>query len=393
MPTERDAERPTEPAPRPAVGSDRGEQWQALLVRCRRSVKCGQAQMAVTTRGRRSEGMSQEVAAAELGFSARWYGILERNGHDMALDTEVLERLARVLRMSAHDRYTLFLLNTGKEPPSGSLDFPSAAIVQAVLNTSPYPAYVSNKRWDVEQYNEAWMRVWGDGPVPSNVVLYVLTEPRVRDTVLLNWASGWALPVLRQVRAALLTWPADDGLKRLQQEVETAAAQDPVLADLCREAWNEEYIHGSGDTRLLDHAEWGPCEITLLMLRGLDPESGHRIVWILPPGADWHNDVSSMLTSLRLLAEQVTSGGPRHLLVGGNGEPEAVLLPLADYQRLVAGSAQSEVREAAGPVGARCPELAWDTGHRPVEPDAAPSPRPDQEAADERADPGGPGSG
>ncbi|MER7673130.1 hypothetical protein ABTY61_32375 [Kitasatospora sp. NPDC096128] len=337
--------------------------------------------------------MSQEVAAAELGFSARWYGILERNGHDMALDTEVLERLAGVLRMNAHDRHTLFLLNTGKEPPSGSLDFPSAAIVQAVLNTSPYPAYVSNKRWDIEQYNEAWMRVWGDGPVPSNVVLYVLTEHRVRDTVLRNWASGWALPILRQVRAALLTWPADDGLKRLQQEVETAAAQDPVLADLCREAWNEEYIHGSGDTRLLDHAEWGPCEITLMMLRGLDPESGHRIVWIVPPGADWHNDVSSMLTSLRLLAEQVTSGGPRHLLVGGNGEPPAVLLPLADYQRLVAGSAQSEMREPAGPVGTRCPELAPDTGNRPVEPDAAASPRPDQEAAGERADPGGPGTG
>ncbi|WP_033355206.1 transcriptional regulator [Kitasatospora aureofaciens] len=292
--------------------------------------------------------MSQERAAAELGVSARWYGNLERNGHDMGLTADVLENIATVLRMGSHDRHALFLLGSGKEPPSGSLNFPSATIVQRLLDTSPYPGYVSDKRWDIKQTNDAWQRVWGSGPVPSNVVLYVLTEHRVRDTVLLDWADGWALPVLRQVRAALLTWPTDEGLKRLQREVETAAAQDQILGALCRKAWEEEYIHASGDTRLLNHAEWGPSEITLLMVRGLDPESGHRIVWILPPESECSDRSLIMTTSLLrgLVDRLVDTGESKQVLVGSDGAPEAVLLPFAEYQRLVKTSGEAE--RAAG---------------------------------------------
>ncbi|MFJ6771248.1 helix-turn-helix domain-containing protein [Kitasatospora sp. NPDC091257] len=261
---------------------DQKEQFQALLVRCRADVEAGPPEAAVTTRGRRHAGLSQERAASMLGVSVRSYGDFER-GLTRA-EPDFLERVASVLHMSAHERHAMFLLATGQEPPQPfSNQLASVPAYQLALDSSVLPGYLSNRCWDIELTNQAFRDVWAGRERPTNVLRYILLTETARDTVLLDWPEGWALPFLRQQRAALAASPWERGLVELQREVEDAAYRDPVLRELMECSLDDEYIHPNGETRLINHHKWGPTQITLLMTRPLDAASGHRFVWMVPP--------------------------------------------------------------------------------------------------------------
>ncbi|MGW2540005.1 helix-turn-helix domain-containing protein [Kitasatospora sp. NPDC001574] len=262
--------------------SEQRERFQALLVRCRLAVEAGPPAAAITTRGRRRTGLSQERVASLLGVSVRSYGDFER-GLTRA-EPEFMDRVAEILKMSEHERHAMFLLSTGQEPPQPfTSTLASVPAYQLALDSSVLPGYLSNRCWDIELTNQPFRDIWPDEEVPTNVLRYILMNPGARDTVLLEWEHGWALPFLRQQRAALQAARWETGLVELQRELEEAANEDRALRRLMQRSLDDEYIHPNGDTRILRHPEWGPTRFTLLMTRPLDAASAHRFVWLVPP--------------------------------------------------------------------------------------------------------------
>lgn len=260
---------------------DDRKKLQALLVRCRRRVEAGSPAVAVGARGPRLQGLSQEAAAALLGVSARWYGEFER-GRIKNHAPGFLERVPAVLHMTTHEREMMFLLTTGQQPPRPDGNLPLDPTWQAALNASSLPGYVSNSTWDIEMWNPAFEAIWDEGDLPTNTVRFLLLNQRAREKYLPNWRDGWALQILRQLRAAQVHFSWERGLDELHDEVQAAVQTDSELRAVWEKAGESEYVHPIGDTRILRHREWGETEITLLMTRPLDAASGHRIVWIVP---------------------------------------------------------------------------------------------------------------
>ncbi len=258
------------------------EQFQALLVRCRLAVEAGPPEAAITTRGRRRTGLSQERTASLLGVSVRSYGDFERGL--TRSEPEFLDRVATVLHMSAHERHVMFLQATGQEPPQPfTRQLTSVPAYQLALDSSALPGYLSNRCWDIELTNQAFRDIWAGKKLPANVLRYILMSEEAREDPLIDWEAGWALPFLRQQRAALAASPWEPGLVELQRELEAAARTDAPLRQLMERSPEDEYVHPNGDTRLINHPKWGTTRITLLMTRPLDAASAHRFVWMVPP--------------------------------------------------------------------------------------------------------------
>ena len=105
---------------------------------------------------RRTPGLRREEVAQLAGVGVSWYTWLEQ-GRDIKPSAQVLDALARVLRLGAAERAHLFHLARVELPlPAG--DYPReappelAAIVDGLV---PHPAYLVGPRTDVLAWNRA----------------------------------------------------------------------------------------------------------------------------------------------------------------------------------------------------------------------------------------------
>src|SRR5215472_18705364 len=97
---------------------------------------------------RRTPGLRREELAALAGVGVSWYTWLEQ-GRDINPSPEVLDALARTLRLDAAERTTLFALARVEVPlPNGSLAVPAedddgrALLTSLVEGLNPTPAYL-----------------------------------------------------------------------------------------------------------------------------------------------------------------------------------------------------------------------------------------------------------
>jgi transcriptional regulator with XRE-family HTH domain len=105
---------------------------------------------------RRTPGLRREEVAQLAGVGLSWYTWLEQ-GRDIKPSAQVLDALARVLRLGAAERAHLFHLARVELPLPGG-DYPReappelAAIVDGLV---PHPAYLIGPRTDVLAWNRA----------------------------------------------------------------------------------------------------------------------------------------------------------------------------------------------------------------------------------------------
>jgi PAS domain-containing protein len=105
---------------------------------------------------RRTPGLRREEVAQLAGVGLSWYTWLEQ-GRDIKPSAQVLDALARVLRLGAAERAHLFHLARVELPLPGG-DYPReappalAAIVDGLV---PHPAYLVGPRTDVLAWNRA----------------------------------------------------------------------------------------------------------------------------------------------------------------------------------------------------------------------------------------------
>jgi transcriptional regulator with XRE-family HTH domain len=115
---------------------------------------------------RRTPGLRREELAALAGVGVSWYTWLEQ-GRDINPSPEVLDALARALRLDAAERTTLFALARTELPlPSGAApdvdpDDDRAVLVRLVQALHPTPAYLLGPMTRILAWNPTASALFG----------------------------------------------------------------------------------------------------------------------------------------------------------------------------------------------------------------------------------------
>jgi transcriptional regulator with XRE-family HTH domain len=107
---------------------------------------------------RRTAGLRREELAQLAGVGVTWYTWLEQ-GRPINASVQVLDALARTLRLDAIERAHLFRLADvpGAAAPAGCDECTLPPEVQRILDSVQYPASVVTERFDLL----AWNRIYG----------------------------------------------------------------------------------------------------------------------------------------------------------------------------------------------------------------------------------------
>lgn len=128
---------------------------------------------------RRTPGLRREEVAELAGVGLSWYTWLEQ-GRDISPSLQVLESLARALRMTPGEREHLMKLagaSAASQPMTSVLDEQTRRMIAEL---TPHPAYVLDDRFDVVAHNLA----------AELVMQGLMTAPQSRRNLLLWLFSG-----------------------------------------------------------------------------------------------------------------------------------------------------------------------------------------------------------
>jgi transcriptional regulator with XRE-family HTH domain len=135
---------------------------------------------------RRTPGLRREEVAQLAGMGTTWYTWLEQ-GRDVRASLEVLESLAKALRLDTAERNHLILLGRGEAAPPcrNPAERVSPTLKRLIENLGPNPAYVLGRRWDYLAWNDAAMALLGDfAMIPRaarNHLWQTFTDPARRE--------------------------------------------------------------------------------------------------------------------------------------------------------------------------------------------------------------------
>ncbi len=162
---------------------------------------------------RRTPGLRREEVAQLAGVGVTWYTWLEQ-GRSINASVQVLEAIARSLRMDSQERWHLFQLAgvTLVPPPAECPAIPGQA--QQILDQlDPFPAILLSERWDIMGYNRAYNVMAGDldalDPGERNQMWLFFTHPHWRSMCLEREKA--AAHLVGSLRAAMARY-VDDAL-------------------------------------------------------------------------------------------------------------------------------------------------------------------------------------
>ncbi|WP_277752730.1 helix-turn-helix transcriptional regulator [Streptomyces sp. L2] len=197
---------------------------------------------------RRTPGLRREEVAVLAGVGASWYQWLEQ-GRDISVSPQVLDSVARVLRLSDAERRHLYVL-AGLNPPApevapGKRDM-SEGLRRLIDTWMPYPAHIMDAYYNCVMYNDAAALVLGMRPgITQNCLVDFFTDPLYRSRSK-SWERN-ARTVVAQFRAATAARPEDDGYQAVLDELSAASPEFVAL-------WAERDIEDQGQVRKeLDH--------------------------------------------------------------------------------------------------------------------------------------------
>lgn len=132
---------------------------------------------------RRTPGLRREELAALAGVGVTWYTWLEQ-GRDIGVSADFLDRLARVLSLSAAERHHLFLLAHNRPPvEQGKTWCTVPPLVLRLMHDLPHAAYILNLRWDILAFNSAADALFGFArhePIQRNLLWLMFMDPDLR---------------------------------------------------------------------------------------------------------------------------------------------------------------------------------------------------------------------
>jgi len=195
---------------------------------------------------RRTPGLRREEVALLAGVGTTWYTWLEQ-GRDVRASLDVLEALARALRLTPAERSHLILLGRGEhaKPCKAPAEKVSPTVRRLVENMGPGPTYLLGRRWDYLAWNRAFEAVfsWAPGPDPlsRNHVWLWFMDPSRRTLCSVDWSASARLLVAK-FRADTARNIGDPAFEEL---VSSLNASSPEF----RKLWKRHEVAGSGDGR------------------------------------------------------------------------------------------------------------------------------------------------
>jgi transcriptional regulator with XRE-family HTH domain len=194
---------------------------------------------------RRTPGLRREEVAQLAGMGATWYTWLEQ-GRDVRASLDVLEALARALRLNQAERTHLILLGRGEQAPPcrNPAERVSPTLRRLIENLGANPAFILGRRWDYLAWNDAAVALLGDlGSVPRaarNHAWLTFTDPARREMF-----ADWE----RSSRAIVAKFRADSarhiGDPEYESLVEALRKSSPEFS----RAWDRHEVSHDGEGR------------------------------------------------------------------------------------------------------------------------------------------------
>ncbi|MFI6764577.1 helix-turn-helix transcriptional regulator [Streptomyces sp. NPDC050355] len=223
--------------------------------------------------GRRTPGLRREEVAVLAGVGVSWYTWLEQ-GREINVSADVLDAVARVLRLDGAEREHLYLLaglNPPQSPPAAREISPQ--LLRVIDGWLPRPAYVIDRHWHLAAVNRAARVVFGYGEDDHNCLVSFFTNARFRSEIC-HWEDA-ARAIVGQFRADAARYPDDPEFGRMAADM---CAASPAFA----EVWAEHPVGTATEgTKALAHPAGGELvfEYTALPLADLP---GHRLLLYTP---------------------------------------------------------------------------------------------------------------
>ncbi len=211
---------------------------------------------------RRTPGLRREEVAVLAGVGVSWYQWLEQ-GRDITVSPQVLDSVARVLRLSPAERRHLYVL-AGLNPPALEAAPEDRDMCQGLRRLidawMPFPAHIMDVYWNTVLYNDAASIVLGMRPdISQNCLVAFFTDPLYRARMG-HWEE-LAPKVVAQFRSACSECPDDEGFRAV---VEEAKARSAEFAEL----WERQDILPGGQNRKeMEHLLVGTLVVEATQLR------------------------------------------------------------------------------------------------------------------------------
>jgi transcriptional regulator with XRE-family HTH domain len=195
---------------------------------------------------RRTPGLRREEVAVLAGVGVSWYQWLEQ-GRDITVSPQVLDAVARVLRLNEAERRHLYVL-AGLNPPlpeDGQDGSVAADLLRVIEAWMPKPAHIADRYWNLIAANDAAKLVLGfTDDEDQNCLVSFFTDPMYR-TRYADWQHV-ARTVVANYRGEMTEHPGDVGY---------ALVVDGLLeiSDEFAELWSRHEAEPSGT--LIKHLE------------------------------------------------------------------------------------------------------------------------------------------
>jgi hypothetical protein len=200
---------------------------------------------------RRSPGLRREDAAVLASVSLKWYTWLEQ-GRDINFSTDLVDRVARALRLSPAEReYLLGLMQRGGAPDVDR-DETLTETLWRTLQFVPVPALVMTRRWDIVAWNHLISRIYRDySKIPRaerNLLRIILTDRKYQSD-----------PVAYDViaRKLLGEFRVDFGRYASDPQFEQLVAELKQTAPGFEQRWSDIEICDSPRGIVVRHDEFG----------------------------------------------------------------------------------------------------------------------------------------
>lgn len=192
---------------------------------------------------RRTAGLRREEVAQLAGIGLTWYTWLEQ-GRDIQVSRQVLESIARVLKLTPEECHHLFVL-AGKAVPNRANSIPDQVTptLQNLLDSmTDLPAYIMDQRWNLLAWNAIAEKVFGNFttlPPPERNVIRLMFTNKAYMALFDDWAFH-ARGIIARFRATYAKYPDDHFLL-------------DMIRDLCHtstsfhEWWALHDVHGMDD--------------------------------------------------------------------------------------------------------------------------------------------------
>ncbi len=216
---------------------------------------------------RRTRGLRREEVAQLAAISTTYYTFLEQ-GRDVHPSRQVLDALARALRLRPAERAHLHELAHGHQTAESHQpgEILAPAVAALVDRLDPYPTYVTGRCFDVLAANRAARALWTDWsslpPQERNMLWWTFTAPAAR-TILVEWETE-ASALLARFRAAADRHPDDPKFAALTGRLQTASAE-------ARAWWpRHDIVALSSGTKRLHHPLLGDLDMQHVVLQLAD---------------------------------------------------------------------------------------------------------------------------